>query len=232
MVAHFLRCLTKNFRAHFTPKSGHIALPPGWVGCFGEFNAAGAGASISLEVGDTWTQHNTTYSACLLLMRIFHSVTAYALSCALSSTVWAQSTNDAEVAARVAREMVTEASLKLEDLVPAENWTITLVTAKHLVRLGDVQGISDAFTFEGRINAHATFTTLPGKHGGRPNIEFRWFNGERTVAVRNGTQLLARTPYYVANSLSGTALGDGNCRVELHVNGRLVASRNFQVSSS
>ena len=52
VVAHFLGCPTDRFRAHFTPKSGHIALSPclvcGWVVVIDS-----AGVIFSLEMGQT-----------------------------------------------------------------------------------------------------------------------------------------------------------------------------------
>ena len=92
--------------------------------------------------------------------------------------------------------------------------------------------MSDSFTFEGRIYAHATLTAQPGKHGGRPSIEVRWFNEDRLVSVQTKSGLVTKTPFYLASSTSGTALGQGTCRVELHVNGKLLASKQFEVTST
>lgn len=116
------------------------------------------------------------------------------------------------------------------ELVPLENWAVILVTAKGVPRLGEVREISDAFTFEGRIYAHATLTSQPGVHGGQPSVEVRWFNGERLVSVQKAQPQVNKSPYYMVSSTSGTTLGTGQARVEFSANGKLMATKAFVVS--
>ena len=116
------------------------------------------------------------------------------------------------------------------EFVALETWNVVLVTARSVPRLGEVREIQDAFNFEGRIFAHATFTFPADVHGGRPQVEVRWLNGERVVSIQRAQPLVHKSPYYMASSTSGTALGAGKCAVEFAVNGKVVATRQFSVS--
>ena len=115
-------------------------------------------------------------------------------------------------------------------IVPIEKWQITLVTAKNVVRLGEVGTIADIFTFEGRIHVHATLTSSPGSKAGAQSFEVHWVNGTDTVAVQKTTVDVSKTPYYISSSTSGTVLKAGYCRVELYAAGRLLATKNFLVT--
>lgn len=136
----------------------------------------------------------------------------------------------ASAARAAAEEALVEVARAEGHLVPLEDWQVVLVTAKQVPRLGDVRQISNAFTFEGRVYAHATLTAEPGRHGGRPELEVRWFNADRLVSRQSKRMLVTKSPFYLASSTSGTALGPGICRVELHVNGKLIATREFEVA--
>lgn len=116
------------------------------------------------------------------------------------------------------------------DLLPLEEWSVTLVTAQSVPRLGEVREIGDTFTFEGRVFAHATFSARPNVHGGQPTVEVRWSNGDRVVSVQKAAPLVKKSPYYMVSSTSGTALGPGRCKVEYVVNGKTVAGKEFVVS--
>jgi hypothetical protein len=113
--------------------------------------------------------------------------------------------------------------------VPIDKWRTTLVTARAMPSLGDVHGITDAFTFEGRIFAHATFTAEPGAQAGTPMFSVKWFNGDTLISVKNASYAVTSSPYYLAGSTSGSAIGVGTGRVEIHANGKLLASGSFQV---
>ncbi len=115
------------------------------------------------------------------------------------------------------------------DLVPIENWTTTLLTARSVPRVGDVREISDNFSFEGRIFAHATLTSEPGSNGGHPSIEMRWYNGDKLVSVKKMEPTINTSPYYMVASTSGTAIGPGRAHVDLLANGKLMASKAFVV---
>ncbi len=99
-----------------------------------------------------------------------------------------------------------------------------------MAALGDVRDLTDAFTFEGRIFAHATFVSRPDTHAGRQSIEVRWYNGDKIVSVQRAEQTVYKTPYYLVSSTSGTNLGAGKCRVDVLANGKLLASKGFQVT--
>ena len=105
-----------------------------------------------------------------------------------------------------------------------------LVTAKSVPRLGEVREISNEFTYEGRVFAHATFSAPEGSHAGQPTVEVRWSNDDRLVSVQRAQPLVNKSPYYMASSTSGTALGVGKGRVEYAVNGTVVASKEFSVT--
>jgi hypothetical protein len=116
------------------------------------------------------------------------------------------------------------------ELLPVEKWTATLVTARAVPALGDVNGISDAFTFEGRIYAHLTLTAQPGVHGGQPAMEVKWYSGDKLMAAQKAQLTVNKSPFYMVSSTSGTALGVGKARVEFVANGAVLGSRQFQVS--
>ena len=116
------------------------------------------------------------------------------------------------------------------ELVPIEKWKVTLVTARSVVKLGEIREISDVFTYEGRIYVHATLTSQPGTHGGRQAFEVKWINENNTASVQKADYTVNKTPFYLASSTSGTALGAGKCRVEVYAGGRLLASKEFVVT--
>ncbi len=118
----------------------------------------------------------------------------------------------------------------LGELIPLDSWSITLVTAKSVPKLGEVREITDAFTFEGRVFAHATLTARPGVHGGQPAVEVKWFNGDKLVSLQNAQPTVGKSPYYMVSSTSGTAVGAGKGRVEFFANGKLMATKEFQVT--
>lgn len=115
-------------------------------------------------------------------------------------------------------------------LRPLHQWSVTLVTARAVPRLGEVRDITQAFTFEGRVYAHATFTAPPGSLAGPTPVEARWRNGGRLVSVQRAQLDVTRTPYYMVSSTSGTALGAGRCQVEFVANGQVVAVQAFDVT--
>ena len=116
------------------------------------------------------------------------------------------------------------------EFVPIENWKATLVTARKVAKLGEISEISDAFTYEGRIYAHTTLTSVPGAYGGRQLFEVTWFNGDNAVSVQKAEYAVNRSPFYLASSTSGTALGAGKCRVEVYAGGKLIASKSFVIT--
>ena len=130
----------------------------------------------------------------------------------------------------VANKASSSSAIPAGEFVPIDNWNVTLVTARNVVRLGEVRNIADAFTYEGRVYAHATFTSRPGTHSGQQEFEARWFNAGRLVSTQKAVYMVSKTPYYLASSTSGTALGAGRCRVEILAGGKLLASKEFVVT--
>ena len=116
------------------------------------------------------------------------------------------------------------------ELVPIENWKATLVTARKIAKLGEISEIADDFTYEGRIYAHTTLTSVPGAYGGRQLFEVKWFNGDNAVSVQKAEYAVNKSPFYLASSTSGTALGAGKCRVEVYAGGKLIAVKNFVIT--
>ena len=116
-------------------------------------------------------------------------------------------------------------------LLPLSEWKITVVTARTVVQVGDVRGISDKFNYEGSIHAHATLSAPPGARAGPHFFEMKWFNGEKLVATQRAQHDVVKSPYYLASSTSGTALGAGRCWVGLYANGVLLARKDFVVEA-
>jgi hypothetical protein len=94
-------------------------------------------------------------------------------------------------------------------------------------------GVADYFTLEGRIFAYAAFTwTEIAKSGGKPIMEFRWFNGERLIQKNEFEVFLIRSPHYAWSAAVSAGLGPGECRVELYLGSQKLAQRAFTVFDS
>jgi hypothetical protein len=110
-----------------------------------------------------------------------------------------------------------------------EPFTAKLVMVREVVSSDNVKGITDTFTREGRIHVHAAFTgpavASPESHA----VLLKWFNGNALIFERSGSYVFKTSPYYMWTGTSGTALGIGTCRVELYVDGKFVAAREFTV---
>jgi len=114
---------------------------------------------------------------------------------------------------------------------PIDKWTATVVTARSVPAPGDVHDIADRFNFEGRIYAHVTLRSHPGATAGHSAFEVRWFNQGKLVNVQKGDKDVIKSPYHLASSTSGTTLGAGACKVEFYANGKMLGSKEFQVSA-
>jgi hypothetical protein len=115
------------------------------------------------------------------------------------------------------------------NLVPIQNWNSKLVVARNVVKLGDVQGITNTFSQQGRIYAHATLTAPPGSVGGRPFFEVKWYNGSKLVSTQSAEYSIGKSPYYLSSSTSGTLFGTGPSGVSLYADGKFLASSAFEV---
>ncbi len=109
-------------------------------------------------------------------------------------------------------------------------WRTVLVTALGTAVPGTVEVVSDKFTFDGRIHAHATLIAETSVIPSNPTLTFKWFNAGKLVHERSGQQPIASSPYYLVHALPGSVVGVGTARVELYLDGRLIASRDFTVS--
>lgn len=114
---------------------------------------------------------------------------------------------------------------------PIDAWTVTLVTARAVVKPGDARAVADRFTRRSAIHAHATFSTEGNADAGAVKFELKWFNGQRRVSVKKIDAVVTTSPHYVAVQTSGNAVGEGDCRVEIYANGQLMASRRFRVDA-
>ena len=94
---------------------------------------------------------------------------------------------------------------------------------------GTVEVVSDKFTFNGRIYAHATLIAETPVVAFSPTLTFKWFNTGRLIHERSGQQAIGGSPYYLVHALPGSVIGIGAARVELYADGRLLATREFIV---
>jgi len=115
------------------------------------------------------------------------------------------------------------------DLVPLSEWTTQIVTARNVVRLGEIAGATDHFNLDGKIFVHATLSAKPGAHAGSHAFEVKWFDGLNVVTEQKAVYDVKGSPFYIAASSSGVALGAGAHRVELFADGSYLASTQFVV---
>jgi hypothetical protein len=114
---------------------------------------------------------------------------------------------------------------------PIDGWAVTLVTARAVVKPGDARALTDRFTRRSAIHAQATFTTEGNPQAGPVKFEVKWFNGQRRVSTKKIDAVVGTSPHYVAVQTSGNAVGEGDGRVEVYANGKLMASRRFRVDA-
>ena len=112
---------------------------------------------------------------------------------------------------------------------PATKWRTTLVTASGSAKPGEIQGVSQRFTFDGRIFAHATLVAEGPVEASTSTFTMKWFNGSRMVHERSATHIISKSPYYLVHAVPGSVLGTGGCRVELHSSIGMLASQAFSV---
>jgi hypothetical protein len=107
----------------------------------------------------------------------------------------------------------------------------TIIVIAKEAKLGEgPTGISDKFSFEGKIVVHTTFRWEDiNTQGGQQTIEVRWFSGEKLMSSAKNTFRFGKSPYYVWFNTTGTALGVGKAKVEVYADGVFVGSKNFEV---
>ena len=107
---------------------------------------------------------------------------------------------------------------------------VTLITAHSVGTNRAPQGVADYFTYDGKLVAYASFTwTQLDSAWGKQRISFHWFNGDRLIRKYDVDINFGTPPHHVWASSQPTALGAGNCRVELYWNGQKLAERAFKV---
>ena len=107
----------------------------------------------------------------------------------------------------------------------------TILTAKEVDKKHGVQGITDAFTFEGKIYVFITFRWDDFQEPiGRYLVQARWFNGSKLISTGDYDGFFNKAPMQIWFSTWGTSLGAGNCRVEVYANNVFVGSRSFTVA--
>lgn len=111
----------------------------------------------------------------------------------------------------------------------SENNT-TIVLAKKAYKGIGPSNPSDVFVFDDKVHAYVTFKWDDiEKAGGNQAIEFRWYNGDRLIAMRKAEFVFGKPPHSVFHSVTGVSLGAGKCRVEVYANDAFVASKSFRV---
>lgn len=114
----------------------------------------------------------------------------------------------------------------------SENWRATLVTATGSPMPGDIRGVRDRFSYDGRIHAHLTLvakqpsSVVPAD----TDFTFKWFNGSTLVHERSGNHSITKSPYYIVHAVPGAVLGTGKCRVEVYSDNELLSAREITVS--
>lgn len=131
-----------------------------------------------------------------------------------------------------ARELIVVGLLLLAGCttLPLTEANTTIVLAKKVEKDKGASDVSDVFTFEGNIYVYVTFRWEPVTQEGGPHvIEARWFNGSKEISRREYRANFGRPPHFVWLATRGTALGPGQCRVEVYADGKRVGERAFRV---
>lgn len=116
----------------------------------------------------------------------------------------------------------------VQPTAPTE-WRVTLITATGGNTPGNIQGVQDRFTFNGKIHAHATLVAEGPVTPATSIYTMKWFNGAKLVHERSAEYTIGTSPYYLVHAIPGSVLGVGQCHVELHSSRGLLASREFSV---
>lgn len=107
---------------------------------------------------------------------------------------------------------------------------VNLVTARDAAPGRGAMGVADFFTLNGKVVAYASFTwTNLDQTWGKNKIEFLWYNGDNLIRKSESEPNFGRPPHHVWSSTYPTALGAGDCRVEVHWRGQRLAQRSFKV---
>ncbi|MBI3523227.1 MAG: hypothetical protein HY066_01660 [Betaproteobacteria bacterium] len=113
---------------------------------------------------------------------------------------------------------------------PQTKWRTTLVTATGGNTPGNIQGVENRFTFNGKIHAHATLVADGLVIPSTSTYTMKWFNGDKLVHERSAEYVISTSPYYFVHAIPASVLGAGSCHVELHSAAGLLASRKFSVT--
>jgi hypothetical protein len=111
-----------------------------------------------------------------------------------------------------------------------DGFRVSLVTARDAGMGRGPLGVGDRFSLDGKVVAFASFTwTNLDEAWGKRKLEFYWYNGERLIRKGEVEPYFGRSPYHVWGSVLPTALGPGDCRVEVRLHGKMLAERRFKV---
>jgi len=67
------------------------------------------------------------------------------------------------------------------------------------------------------------------KSAGFHDVNWKWYNNDQLVRVVNRNLKFRRTPFTLWSYISGQSLGVGKNKVELYIDGKLIASQTFSV---
>lgn len=107
----------------------------------------------------------------------------------------------------------------------------TVVTAKKVVADGDAPEVSDVFAYGENVVAFVTVDGEPAEGREAPTtIQARWYNDDKLVAARKRGFSPTRMPHTAWFQVPAATLGAGACRVEIYLDDRLAASRDFTIA--
>jgi hypothetical protein len=91
-------------------------------------------------------------------------------------------------------------------------------------------GVNDRFSVEGKIIAYMTFKWDVAKlRSGGQRLEVRWFSGEKLVSSQQSDVTLTASPHRTWMSVLSADIGVGKARVDVFADGKLIASKVFEV---
>lgn len=107
---------------------------------------------------------------------------------------------------------------------------VSLITATTVKKNEPPQGITDTFQLDNRVYVYGAITWEDVKSSaGSKKFESKWYKGEKLLASRSMTMYLNSTPFYAWDSMNAIAIGVGEGRVDVYIDGLFVGSKKFKV---